>query len=279
LNDFAKVAIGYNKECNYVRYLINDEEKFRVNRLGLPIERKYRILEHNIPGELPANAPLVRPCSLAFGFGTFSLMDMYNPQNPGQIDNIALLDLTVGGVLPAVNPIIVNPADSTTIAAQYIVTPYDADVALFGQGAILKIKYVTVYLLANDKENRSFPDLDCYKTKCLFSKCCLNQIEGVNSCSSVEKYCCKGFIENCKECCGVVCDCCPALACSNPGVLGTCVSCKIECGRKKCKKECSSSSSSDCKSSSTSCSSDHKCSHYKPHHNCPPKCGNKRYCC
>jgi hypothetical protein len=48
LNDFVKLAIAYNYQQNYVRWLVNDKEVFRVNRLGYPIERKYRILEHDV---------------------------------------------------------------------------------------------------------------------------------------------------------------------------------------------------------------------------------------
>lgn len=100
-NDFAKLAIGYNYKENYVRWLVNDIEVFKINRLGYPIDRKYRILENNAVGQISAPARLLRPKQLQFGFGTFSFMDMYNPQNPSQVNNAGLVNLTAGCIFPA----------------------------------------------------------------------------------------------------------------------------------------------------------------------------------
>lgn len=249
-NDFVKLAIAYNKKCNYVRFIVNDEEKFRVNRLGLPLQHKFRVIDYDQPDQLPANAPLLRPRTLQYGFGTISLFDAYNPQNPGQVNNIGLVDLTVGGTLPSVNPVINNPNGNTVIAD--FISPYPLAGATgtnFGQGANLKVRYVTVYLLAEDQENRVFHDLKCYKKRILFSRCCLNKIEGVNSCDSVLEYKCKGCIKNCDECACVNCNQCgPYLDCPNPGALG--------CYGKKCKKYCKDKCESD---------ESHKCPPYQPH--------------
>ena len=205
LNDFVKLAIAYNYRDNYVRWIINDQEMFRVNRLGYPIERKYRVIEHNTPGAQSAPAQLIRPRQLQFGFGTFSLMDAYNPQNPGQVDNIALFDLSLGGLLPAVDPI-VTAVDGTTIPYRFIL-PYGASGGNtsisgtnFGQGAILRFKYVAVYLLAPSNDSRVFQDLYDCKEQLLLSRCHQNMIQGVNSSDSIALHNCKGKINNCDEC-------------------------------------------------------------------------------
>lgn len=199
-NDFVKLAIGYNYHENTVRWLINDVEVFRVNRLGYPIERKYRLLEHNIPGTPQALVEIIRPKQLQYGFGTFSLMDMYNPQNPGQIDNAALVDLSVG-VLPYANPIVTD-VFGTPIAPTFL-SPYPlagASGTNFGQGAILKLKYVTVYLLAPIEHIRTFPSLKHCKETIIQTVCQQNAINGVNASDDLVSLKCKGFISNCDNC-------------------------------------------------------------------------------
>jgi hypothetical protein len=69
---YTKLAIAYNYKKNYVRWIVNEVEVFRVNKLGYPIDRKYSILDHRGVPEL------VRPKAMTFGFGIFTLMDMYN---------------------------------------------------------------------------------------------------------------------------------------------------------------------------------------------------------
>lgn len=203
LNDFVKLAIAYNYTENYFRWLINDIEVFRVNRLGFPIERKYRILEHNVAGQLPAPSKLLRPKQLQFGFGTFSLMDMYNPQNPGQLDNAGLVDLSLNQVLPSSNPIVTNvngTAKAANFLTQYGTLGPNTNGTNFGQGAILRIKYLTVYLLAPDEEQRLFPDLyDCHK-ELIISRCTQNSIPGVNSKDNICISSCRGKISNHDEC-------------------------------------------------------------------------------
>lgn len=201
IGDFVKLAIAYNYTENYVRWIINDQEVFRVNRLGLPLERKYRITEHNTPGQIPAPSNLLRPKRLRYGFGTFSLMDMYNPQNPGQVDNSGLVDLTNSGALPSVDPLVTNvfgQSLAATFLSTYPLPGFNG--TNFGQGLILNIKYVTVYLLAPDRENRDFETLRCKETLPLISRCQQNAIPGVNSKCDLIKRCCDGYIYNKDEC-------------------------------------------------------------------------------
>lgn len=77
--------------------------------MGYPYERKSRTLEYHTIGKITDPVQIIRPKQLQFGFGTFSYMDMYHPQNYGQVD------LTAGGVYSEVNPIITN-VNGTSIA-------------------------------------------------------------------------------------------------------------------------------------------------------------------
>lgn len=241
LNDYVKLAIRYNKKNNTVKYLVNDEVKYEINRIGFPIDDKYCIIKYNVPDVIPSPSNIIRPNKLRFGFGTFSLMDAYNPINPGGVDNVGLLDLTNGGALPSVNPVISN-IDGTSPIATYI-NPYSPENALFGQGAIIRIKYLTVYI-----ENRHgyLPGLRNCKKELILSRCCINQFNGANSSKSLFGYCCDGCIVNCNECENVECGQCNKVKCV-PNA-DTC------CGNKciDCCKSCSKSSKSCTKSSTCS---------------------------
>jgi hypothetical protein len=146
LNDFAVLGIAYNKTKGVVRWLLNGVEVFVVNRIGLPLQRKFRILEQTPPGQQMDPAKVVTPQSLQFGFGTLSLMDSTNPQNPGQRNNDGLVDLTQGGHLLHANPV-VTAVDGSSLPAHYI-SPYPlpspSNGTNFGQGNIVVVKYIRV---------------------------------------------------------------------------------------------------------------------------------------
>lgn len=73
--DNLKITICYNYRANYIRWLVNDQEVLRVNRIGYPIGKEVRVIEH-------AGTPyLARPRGFKVGFGAFSLLDAYNPVN------------------------------------------------------------------------------------------------------------------------------------------------------------------------------------------------------
>lgn len=139
LADFVNLSIAFGKQ--HVRWMIDGMEVFKTKRLGFPMERKNRVLEHSGP---PMSVTMD---SISLGFGTFSLMDMTNPQNPGQKSNSGLVDLTAGGRFPSSNPVVTN-VDGTPSPPVYI-SQYPllgADGTNFGQGASMNIKYIKVYL-------------------------------------------------------------------------------------------------------------------------------------
>jgi hypothetical protein len=227
LEDYVKLAIAYNYKENYVRWIINDQEIYRVERLGLPLERNTRLYEAGTPGQLPDPAVLLRPKQLNFGFGTFNAMSDYNPQNPAG-ENIPSKRALVN--LSAPNGDIVNPiktnVDGTLLLFEYVSeygipnlpTAYSG--TNFGQGVIMCLKYVTVYLLAEKDVKRAFKGLTCCKIRTLESRCEQNALNGVNSKDNLDAYKCKGKIDNCDPCevkpcepvgipCQVICIPCP----------------------------------------------------------------------
>lgn len=213
LNDFVKVAIAYNYKENYARWLINDIELFRVNRIGFPLERKYRIFEANgLAGDEFPNS-LKRPTSFLLAFGTGNTMYGYNPQNPGQLPNIGLVRLLNAYT---VDPIVTDPFGGS-LPANYILDYFSTGFTgtNFGQGDILKLKYNSVYILAPERICRTFPDLYCCKKKLLLSRCQQDAINGVNSSDSLFLYKCKGCIKNCDECNKKSCEKCKKNICNN----------------------------------------------------------------
>ena len=223
LNDFVKLAIAYNYKENYVRWLVNDQEVFRLERLGFPLERETRVYQMGTTGSFPDPDSLLRPTQLKYGFGTFSNMGFYNPQNPGGFDNTGLVNLSAtpfgAGTDFTVNPLVTN-VNGTLIQADYLssypLAGLNVNGTNFGQGAILCIKYLTVYLLAEEKEVREFKGLRCCKDGVLESRCCQNTVPGVNASDDLLKLKCKGKINDCDPCDIPSCPCIkPVEYCAN----------------------------------------------------------------
>ena len=203
IGDFVKLAIGYNYAENIVRWLINDQEVYRINRLGFPIERKYRNGNDNVPGELNPPSKLGRPTQLVFGIVNGNGMAEHNAQNPSNLSNPGLVDLSLGGYFPSSDPNVTN-VDGTnrpnTYLAYYNQPPMNG--TNFGQGNNVSYKYFSVYLSADKKEVGVLPGLHCCKEKVLLSVCEQDTISGVNASNNVSKYKCKGCVTNYNPCSG-----------------------------------------------------------------------------
>lgn len=206
-NEYVKLSLKYNYVENTVSWYINDVMVYFINNLGLPLDQKYRICEQNIVGDPPAPSTLIRPKRLEFGFGTISLFNMYNPQNPGRNTNNALVDLSSG--LNYINPVYYDVFGNGQVAT-YLDTY--SGTTNFGQGLILKIKYLTVYL------EGEFKHLKCGDSTILNSKCQQCLLPGVNSIHNLINKKCTGYISNCDVCepfvvCG--CQCETVCGCAN----------------------------------------------------------------
>ena len=180
-NDFVKLSLGYNYTENYIRYSINDEEVYRINRLGFPIERQYEILNNNTPNQLNPSTQLLRPTQFGFAILNESNMSAYNPQNPGNLQNAGLVDLTAGGTLPQSDP---KPNVDGTNKPCAFLAQYNQEGmngTLFGQGVNTSFKYFAVYTLNPFPGPLVFPDIHSNKQKILITTAQENAINGVNS--------------------------------------------------------------------------------------------------
>lgn len=70
-NEMHHLKIAYDKSAGTVRWLVDDEEVYRVDQIGYLIDRQYMTIDHG--GTEPA-VP-VSPNQLNCGMGTFTLLD------------------------------------------------------------------------------------------------------------------------------------------------------------------------------------------------------------
>ena len=146
INDFVTVGIAINKSKGYVRWLVNGKEMFRVTDIGMPIDRKYRILDHG------GISQRVTQNTLNVGFGTFTLLDM---SNPSVSDPAVTMVMAAAGNKDANTPLLQLGLPAQYIDPDQVNTTTGADVAatfldntdgnrLFGNGAVLRIKSLAV---------------------------------------------------------------------------------------------------------------------------------------
>lgn len=152
-NDFVKVAIGLKKSG--VAYYINDVLVFTVPRYGVRELDQERILDHQgIAEQIQVNSSFL-------GFGTFSLLDMQLPDNYArqlvvndfntnqsasglvQLDITGAYGETLPGQLDGDNRPIVDPAQTWAVQLDQFPN-HNRDYKLFGQGAVLRMKYFKV---------------------------------------------------------------------------------------------------------------------------------------
>lgn len=124
--DLHRLAIAYDKGAGTVRWLIEGKEVFRVSAIGMPIDRRYQVLDH---GGTPA---IFSPNQLDCGMGMFTLLDA--GAGPSRLELVRLSE-TPGFYF--------NPRTGGV--------PSFVDIAslpgsrLFGQGAELWAKKYSVY--------------------------------------------------------------------------------------------------------------------------------------
>ncbi|AKI79618.1 hypothetical protein [Acanthamoeba polyphaga mimivirus] len=162
LSQFSKLAIGIHKGKGLVTWYIDDVPVFTWDRIGYRMHDEYRMVDHGgIEG-------IVSPDSMRLGFGTFSLFDMNLPNDydRGYVDPVvvlpdgphreiarsALIQLDFAAnyreTFPDPYTGLERPLADPAITFAYTLgeTPDDnRAIKLFGQGAIIKLKYLRVY--------------------------------------------------------------------------------------------------------------------------------------
>lgn len=152
--EFSKVAITINRKESTVKWSVDGVEKFKISRIGYPLDRTIRLNDH---GGVPE---LVDLKSVSPGFGTFSLMDFSNPVTDLSL-NMAL-NVSISATNPLLmlgpdtqyqdphrtkmngSPVPVGQAPEVGGGDYLFLKPAGsvATDALFGNGAVINIQYL-----------------------------------------------------------------------------------------------------------------------------------------
>ena len=173
-SNFDNIKVIINRAANTVRWLVNDVEKFKISDLGMPIDRSLRFNNHGGP---PVKVDLKQ---INVGFGNFSLMDFSNPVSDVSLD---LAMVAAGNITPNMplvqldnnnqyfDPQRVERATGNPLGVGQLPylggIPYDFIVKIdgesqpnnrnFGQGAVMKIRYIKAYYSISSKVVPQFP--------------------------------------------------------------------------------------------------------------------------
>jgi hypothetical protein len=120
--DEHKVGIAYDRAAGTVRWLVDGKERFRVDRIGHRIDRKYLTLDHGGKEEL------VEPKQLDFGMGLFTLLDGRLPSGE------ALVRLSTA------ENFYFDPAEGEPTPQTFVDEESLPGSRLFGQGAELRVE-------------------------------------------------------------------------------------------------------------------------------------------
>lgn len=112
LTQFDTVAIALNRKESTAKYYVNNELKFVYKDFGIPLDRKYRILDHGGP------ATKVDLQQINVGFGTFTLLDMANPVYESLPQALSVATYTGATVEDSINPN--RPLVQLGLDAQYL---------------------------------------------------------------------------------------------------------------------------------------------------------------
>lgn len=148
--EFTTVAIGIKKE--QLKFYINKKELYCIPTIGLRLEDQYQV------SDFGGYESAITPGTLNFGFGNFSYLDHNIPNNYSR-------EYTVNGfqLESALAPVVELEKyrePYPNFEGEHIPINIDNYFALstggnylFGQGAVLHIKYVKVYIIEECKDN------------------------------------------------------------------------------------------------------------------------------
>ena len=121
---FVKLSIIFDRSRSEVHFLVEDEVRLVIDNIGFPLE-EYMIYNG---GGIPTKVDLKR---ISFGFGTFSILDMTDPNDP--YSKTGLLQLNKDDYYE-------KPYDFTSVSDDP-----SKRLRLFGNGFILRLKQMRAY--------------------------------------------------------------------------------------------------------------------------------------
>lgn len=168
-DEYALLQFAYNKRKNLFYFLVNNEVKIALTNLGAMVpDSRYTVQENTIPGEPPSPQFIINPTGFSIGFGNLTLFNTTSPRNPYRLSNPSLIDLSLGGYFPYVDPNGTYP-NGTPLPMENILSYAAAgDTTCFGQGNIISVRNLRVYI-SNSLPHENIPPV--IRRKCRCCKC------------------------------------------------------------------------------------------------------------
>lgn len=143
-DDYHTLAIGYNLQLQYIRWILDGIEVFRVDTVGMLITRQYMLVDYGGQEET------LFPQNIQCGFGTFSIMDGYAPCvakefNAGFAQQCTFSSTQDYGLVQLSNSTDYLDPRTGMAPAMFNNTAGAQSSKLFGQGAIMNIENLQVY--------------------------------------------------------------------------------------------------------------------------------------
>lgn len=129
--DWHHFRIAYDRSAGTVRWLIDDEEVYRIDRLGFRIDRGLLTIDHG------GREESVEPRQLACGMGTFTLLDAALPSGTSLVRLSSAPDFYF-------DPLIGEPTAENFVDEDSLPSS-----RLFGQGAELHVRRYVVSSVAS----------------------------------------------------------------------------------------------------------------------------------
>ena len=124
--DEHELGIAYDRSAGTVRWLVGGEERFRVDRIGRLVDRKYMTIDHGGAEED------VAPAQLGFGMGMFTLLDGRLPSGEALVRLSTAPDFYF------------DPAAGEPVPQAFVDEESRRRSRLFGQGAELRVRRYVV---------------------------------------------------------------------------------------------------------------------------------------
>eukprot|EP01133_Synstelium_polycarpum_P017739 gene17739-21151_t len=141
--EFVDLAIAWDREHRLVRWIINDQEVYRISTVGLRISREWMLTDRGGKEEL------VFPKNIQCGAGTFTLLDAASPCTE-MVNNIegggssCVNSQALERGLVQLDPFPYNSPKSGNTEQTFVDTQSLDNHRIFGQGVVLDIESLSV---------------------------------------------------------------------------------------------------------------------------------------
>ena len=136
--DTHDLAVAYDKTAGVMRWLVDGNEKFRVDTIGFRIDRKFMLLDHG------GTDTHFSPNQIDCGMGMFTLLDGHAPQGAASGKGLVQLSSVPGFYY--------NPAVGAPTAETFVDPASQQSSRIWGEGASLDVRVAQAGYIAGLKK-------------------------------------------------------------------------------------------------------------------------------